>query len=322
VLIVDDEEPNRLLLKRILATDGISSIAVADGEAALAFIHETPPDLVLLDVVLPGLDGFSVCRRIKQLAETRLIPVVLVTGLANRHDRIQGIDVGADDFITKPVDLHELRARVRSLLRIKSYTDELDSADAIINSLALTIEARDEYTEGHCERLARYAVALGWQLRLVDAEIAALDRGGYLHDIGKISIPDAVLRKPGPLTDEEVELMKQHPVVGDRLCGELRSLRLVRQIVRHHHELRDGSGYPDGLRGDQIPLIAQIVGIVDVYDALTTKRPYREPMSSEAACAELKADVTRGHRRGDLVDVFIELNRSGAFGTPVAVRQT
>lgn len=162
------------------------------------------------------------------------------------------------------------------LLRIKGYTDDLDSAASVIMSLGLTIEARDPTTDGHCQRLARYASDLGRRLGLSEAEISALERSGFLHDLGKVGIPDAVLLKPGPLTREEYELIKQYTIIGDRLCGELRSLRAVRPIVRHHHERLDGSGYPDGLRDDAVPLLAQIMGIVDPW-------PYFFRLSGKAA---------------------------------------
>jgi putative two-component system response regulator len=192
------------------------------------------------------------------------------------------------------------------LLRIKGYTDELDSAESVIVSLALTIEARDSTTEGHCQRLAQYASGLGLALGLNEDDLSALARGGFLHDVGKIGIPDAVLLKRGPLTHDEYELIKQHPVVGERLCGELRSLRKVRPIVRHHHERLDGSGYPDGLRGDAIPLLAQIIGVVDVFDALTTDRPYRAAMPIAVAAEELRSEVARGWRRESLVATFLD----------------
>ena len=311
VLVVEDDEANLALLVRLLTAQGYRVQGVTDGEAAIATAHRDPPDLVLLDIRLPGIDGFDVCRQIKHTPETRLIPVVLVTGLGAREHRIAGIHAGADDFLTKPFDVEELQARVGSLLRLKRYTDELDSAESVILSLALTIEARDANTEGHCQRLAQYATALGTALQLGTEERAALHRGGYLHDVGKIGIPDNVLLKPTRLTAAEYNLMKEHTVIGDRLCGTLRSLRLVRPIVRHHHELLDGSGYPDALRGDDIPLLAQIVGIADTYDAITTDRPYRPARPPALAVEELCLEVTRGLRRPELVEAFIALCRNG-----------
>ncbi len=310
MLVVDDEEVNRRLLSRLLSPDYDVQTA-ADGEEALALVEACDFDVVLLDVRLPGLDGFEVCSRLKKMERTRLVPVVLVTGHAAREHRIRGIHAGADDFLTKPFDSEELYARVASLARLKEYTDELESAEAILRSLALTIDARDPYTDGHCERLAKFAVAVGRELGLTKDELSALTRGGYLHDIGKIGIPDSILLKPTRLTPEEYELMKQHTLIGDRLCGELRSLRLVRAIVRHHHEVLDGTGYPDGLRGDQVPLLAQIVGIVDLFDAVTSSRPYRTAQSREYAISELRGECARGRRNPQLVEPFIALCESG-----------
>ena len=297
-----------MLLTRLLGRD-YDVVTLPDGEEALALLERADVDVVLLDVRLPGLDGFEVCSRLKILPRTRLIPVVLMTGLGAREHRLRGIHVGADDFLTKPFDAEELHARLASLVRLKGYTDDLESAEAILKSLALTIDARDPYTDGHCERLSKLAVALGRSLGLSKDEISALDRGGYLHDIGKIGIPDSVLLKPTRLTPAEFELIKQHTVIGDRLCGELRSLRLVRQIVRHHHEALDGSGYPDGLSGERVPLLAQIVGIVDLYDAVTSSRPYRDALPPDYAYAELRSECVKGRRNPRLVEAFISLSR-------------
>jgi putative two-component system response regulator len=315
ILIVDDTESSARLLKRLLVHDGYRVRLAHDGREALDILAREMPDLVLLDVLMPELDGFETCRRMKQDPSTRLVPVVLVTALTNRTDRIRGLEVGADDFLTKPVNAAELTARVRSLLRIKRITDELDSAESVILSLALTIEARDLNTDGHCQRLARYAVALGSAVGMSEETLAALGRGGFLHDIGKVGIPDAVLLKPTRLTRDEFEVMKQHTVIGDRLCGELRSLRRVRPIVRHHHERLDGSGYPDGLRGGKIPIAAQIMGVVDVFDALTTVRPYKPALPPEHAYEELMREVHRGWRDRELVSVLIRLGRDNQLTT-------
>jgi len=230
-----------------------------------------------------------------------------VTALSDSSDRVRGLEVGADDFVSKPVNVAELTARVRSLLRIKRYTDELDSAESVIVSLALTIEARDAATDGHCQRLAHSAVRLGAALGLGEEDLSALTRGGFLHDIGKVGIPDAILLKPSKLTAQEYALMQQHTVIGDRLCGELRSLRCVRPIVRHHHEHLDGSGYPDGLKGDTVPLLAQIIGVVDVFDALTSVRPYKAAFPRDRAYEALEREARDGWRDHDLVKMFIGL---------------
>ncbi len=307
VFVADDSPATVGLFHRVLTAKGFEVCAATDGAAALAAILHERPDLVLLDVVMPGLDGFEVCRRLKAMPETRLLPVVLVTGLNDRDTRLAGIEAGADDFLTKPVDVHELVARVRSLVRLKRYTDALDSAESVIRSLALTIEARDPYTIGHCERLAAYAVALGQRLGLEADELRALEQGGYLHDLGKIAIPDALLLKAGPLTAAEFEVMRRHTLVGDALCGELQSLRRVRPILRSHHERYDGSGYPNGLRGDDIPLLAQIMGIVDVYDALTTARPYKPAWPIARAFEELRQEARAGRFQAELVRAFLDL---------------
>ena len=316
ILVVDDTPANVDLLRGLLSRERYSVCTAVDGEAALSAVAAHAPDLILLDVMMPKLDGFEVCRRLKQDPATRLTPIVLLTSLQEREDKIQGINAGADDFLTKPVNAQELRARVRSLVRLKRYTDDLDSAESVIFSLAATIEARDPYTQGHCQRLARYAVALGAHRDLPDDDLAALHRGGLLHDVGKVCVPDGVLLKPGPLTADEFVVMQRHTVVGDTILGNLRSLRPVRPIVRHHHERLDGSGYPDGLRGDAIPLLAQIVGLVDVYDALMTDRPYRHALPAETVYAELLAEAAKGWRDRTLVEDLIVLGRSGRLEQP------
>jgi putative two-component system response regulator len=306
VLIVDDTAANCRLLAALLTPDAYDVRTAADGVDALRVIRADPPDLVLMDIMMPGVDGFQACRALKQDPSTWLIPVVLFTSLDETTSRLRSIEAGADDFIAKPINAPELRARVRSLLRIKQHTDALDSAQSVMVSLAMTIEARDGTTAGHCQRLASYASALGLALGLDDEDTAALMRGGYLHDLGKVAIADAVLLKPGPLSADEFARIKQHTIIGDRLCGDLRSLQAVRPIVRHHHERLDGSGYPDGLRGDQTPLLAQIMGIVDVFDALTSERPYRGALPFARAAEELQGEVARGWRRGDLVTAFLD----------------
>ena len=311
--MVDDLAANARLLERVLGAEGHSVLTASDGLEGVRLATAELPDLVLMDVRMPRLDGIEACRRLKQAPATRLLPIVLMTGFSEPEDRLRAIEAGADDFLAKPVDQAELKARVRSLVRLKRYTDDLESAESVILSLALTIEARDPHTDGHCQRLATYAQALGGTLGLHDEDLIALRLGGFLHDVGKIAVPDAILLKPGPLTAEEYTVIKQHTIVGDRLCGTLRSLHRVRPIVRHHHELLDGSGYPDGLKGDDIPLLAQIIGVVDVYDAITTTRPYKAEMPAEAAYEFLAEDVARGRRRADLVEALIALGQSGSL---------
>lgn len=274
-----------------------------DDEVLPACVKVTP-DLVLLDLVAPRGHGFDVCRRLKEQPSTRLVPVVIVTAESERHDRLKGIEAGADDFLGKPFDPLELHARIRSLVRMKRYTDELESAEAVILGMGATIEARDPTTQGHCQRLAAYATRVGRALGLDEADLAALERGGFLHDIGKIAVPDRVLLKGGRLDPQESRVMREHPIVGDAICTGLRSLQKVRPIVRHHHERLDGSGYPDGLKNAQVPLLAQIIGIVDVFDALTTDRPYHTAVSHDEALGVVADEASKGWRDRSLVDAF------------------
>jgi putative two-component system response regulator len=310
VLVVDDYEPNLRGLGQLLEHADYTVFAATNGLDALEIVKTERPDVVLLDVLMPGISGLEVCAEIKRNAETRLTPVVLISGTHERGTRVAGLNAGADDFLNKPVDPEELQARVRSLMRLKRVTDDLESAESLFLTLGRIIEARDPCTEGHCERLAHHATALGRHLNLGQADLDALYRGGFLHDIGKIGIPDRVLLKKGRLTRKEYDLMKRHPAIGDELCSTVRSLESVRPIVRHHHERIDGRGYPDGLAGDRIPLLAQIVSVVDVFDALTSDRPYRKALSTAIAHQMLREEARNGWCPEDLVETFIDLHRS------------
>jgi putative two-component system response regulator len=223
VVVADDDLAGRTLLCTILAARGYKVICVADGSEALKLLKTHEIDLVLLDVVMPEAKGFQICQEMKSKPETRLIPVVLVTGLTSEEDRIQGTLCGADDFLSKPISRQELLARVQSLLRLKKFTDELDNAETVLLSLALSIEAKDPYTEGHCDRLSRHSVRVAETLGLAEHLRVALRRGGLVHDIGKLAVPEHILLKPGPLTQEERKIMERHTVAGERICAPLRS---------------------------------------------------------------------------------------------------
>jgi len=306
ILVADDTESIRLLFDKLLTSDGHEVVSVSDGIDALEAVHHHRPHVILLDVDMPAMDGLEVCRRLKADPATRLTPIVMVTGQSDLSDRLKGIEAGADEFLSKPVHPQELRVRVRSLSRVKHLIDELDSAEAAFVALALAIEARDPSTNGHCERLAQHAVRLGRTLGLGGEDLDALHRGGFLHDVGKVGVPDAVLLKAGPLTADEFAMMKRHTEIGDALCAPLQSLRRVRPIIRGHHERLDGSGYPDRLRGDDVPLLAHIVGIVDVFDALTSLRPYRTALSNDQAGRYLLEQAAAGKFARRYVEAFLD----------------
>jgi putative two-component system response regulator len=316
VLVVDDEPGIRATLRRMLEEEGLEVAEAEDGGAALAALRSASPDVVLLDVILPDLDGFEICRQIKSDPELRLLPVILVTGLGHIEDRVKGIEAGADDFLSKPFERVELLARVRSLLKVKRFTDELERAEHVLLALAQAIEGRDPYTQGHCDRLSRYAGALGRRLGLDDDHVTALERAGVVHDIGKVSISDGVLKKPGPLSSDERNQMKRHPLIGEQICKPLKSFHLVLPIIRHHHERMDGSGYPDQLKGEAIPLTARILSVVDVFDALTTNRPYQTAFSQEEALEEMAKEVAKGWWDPQVFQAFRELIDEEGWNIP------
>jgi putative two-component system response regulator len=304
VLVVDDGPANRELIEACLAGVDCEVQSAAEGLTALAMIETNAPDLVLLDVQMPGMDGYEVCRRIKASPSSRLIPVVMITSLDRTADRVQALESGADDYMSKPVERVELVARVRSALRLKSVYDSLDRAEQVIFALAAAVEAKDPFTEAHTQRVAESARRVGIRLGLSDSELDALYRGGLIHDIGKIGVPDAILLKKGRLDADELARMRAHPVIGASIVSPLRSGADLLPIIRHHHERFDGTGYPDGLRGHQIPRLAGIVAVCDAYDAMVNDRPYRPRRSVDEAVAILAAGAGTQWDRG-VVDAFM-----------------
>lgn len=314
VLVVDDHPASRMTAVALLSVEGYEVYEAESGPVALKSVSETAPDLILLDVMMPGMDGFEVCRRLKQDEQTRLIPVIFITALNDRRSRIKGIEAGGDDFLTKPFDHLELSARVKSLIRQKRLNEDLDHAAQVLFSLARAVESRDPNTGDHCERLVVLSKAFGEYLKLSRSEIRDLMWGSYLHDIGKIAIPDAILLKKGPLTPEEREIMNQHVLIGEQICKPLRTMRGVLPIIRYHHERWDGSGYPEGLQGNNIPYIAQVFQIIDIYDALTSERPYKQPLTPEAALEIIAEETRKGWRNPELIQKFTEFIRSQNLG--------
>jgi putative two-component system response regulator len=307
ILVVDDYPQSAELLRDLLSSRGYRIVAVAHAADAEAEIRRNPPDLILLDVIMPGKSGYQLCRELKEDPATRLIPIVMITGLSDRQDRVKGIEAGADDFLSKPISPEELFARVSSLLKLKEFTDELETAESVLCTLGRSVEARDPYTEGHCERLSQYAADLGRHLGLDEESIVALKRGGYLHDLGKIKVPDDILKKGSNLTPAEWEIMKLHPVTGETICRPLKSLRLVLPIIRYHHEHSDGSGYPDGLHQGEIPVLPRILQVVDVYDALRTVRPYKPALTHEQAALTMREEAHSGLWDQELVAEFFRM---------------
>lgn len=294
VLIVDDDAVNIELLSELLGSENIEVFTASDGAESLAKFAQIAPDLVLMDINMPVMTGLDACGRLKANPDTRLVPVVLITAQTAAEDRLRGILAGADDFLTKPIDRAQLIARVRSLISLKLYTDELERAETVLFALAKSIEGKDPYTQGHCERISYHSEQLAKRLDLSNDALSALRCAGTVHDIGKVAVPDAILLKPARLEPHEMEIMKTHPVVGEGICAPLKSFRNVLPIIRHHHEKMNGTGYPDGLKGEAIPVTARVLQIVDVYDALTTERPYKKAMPPAAALETMEKEVAMG----------------------------
>lgn len=306
ILVVDDHAASRMAAVAVLAMEGYEVIEADSGFTAVELVAQKAPDLILLDVMMPEMDGFQVCQLLKQNEHTRLIPIIFISGLNDRRSRIRGIEVGADDFLSKPFDRLELTARVKSLVTQKRLNQELDHAEQVLFSIARAIESRDPKTGDHCERLVKFGKAFGEYLNLTRNQIRDLMWGGYLHDIGKVAIPDAVLLKTGKFTAQEWDIMKQHVLIGEKICQPLRNIRGVIPIIRHHHERWDGSGYPDGLVGEDIPYLAQVFQMIDIFDALISERPYKRAFTLEEAKALMAEETALGWRNPRLMQQFTE----------------
>src|SRR5579884_328549 len=307
ILIVDDVDLNRRLLKAILKAANYRIFEAKRPSAALAILEREKIDLVVVDLVIPEMPGPEFARMLKNDRRTQLIPILMTTSVQGTENEVAGIESGADEFLLKPLQPSIVRSRVRAMLRNKALIDSLEEAETILFALAQSVEHRDKYTGMHCERLASYSIALGRALGLPRQDQLALYRGGYLHDIGKIGIPDAILFKRGLLTDEEWQVMRLHTVKGEEICKPMKSLAPVLPIIRSHHEKWDGTGYPDGLSGEEIPLLARILQVADIYDALTTARPYKKALSHAEASRLMMEEVERGWRDAELVSLFLEM---------------
>ena len=318
ILIVDDSPQNVQLLEAYLAAAGYEVAAAFDGTEALQKLEgEEPPDLIILDVMMPGLNGYQVCEEIKNHHDTHRIPVMMLTALSEIDDKVKGFEAGADEFLSKPVDKLELLLRVKSLLRTKHLNEDLENARDVIYTLALAIEANDPYTRGHSERVAQYAASIAAHMNLTEEQIDVIRNAGILHDIGKIGISEVILQKPGPLTDAELIAVQDHPAIGERICKPLRSANLLLTVIRHHQERFDGDGYPDRLAGDQIPIEARIISVADAYDAMTSPRPYRPPMSQRQVMGTLRREAGKQWDPA-VVKAFLEIIDSERELSPYA----
>jgi putative two-component system response regulator len=304
ILVIEDLEHINKLICSYLENEGYLVFAASNGKEGLKLFKKHFPDLVITDVVMPEKNGYDVCRQIKSNERTRLVPVVLLTSLDDNESYIKGMDVGADDFLIKPINKFLFLARINSLLRVKKLNDKLDNSWNLLFSLARVVEAKDKTTEDHTQRVGDLSKKFGEYLNLSDEESDTLYKGGVLHDIGKIGIPDVILNKSGKLTPAEYEMMKKHTTIGKEICEPLQSMNDVIDIVLYHHEKWDGSGYPKGLKGKKIPLFAQIVSISDYYDAITSHRQYRKSFSKDAAVKHLLSEQNKSFD-SKLVDIFI-----------------
>lgn len=307
ILIVDDIDLNRRLLRGILKVMPYRILEAKRPSAAFSVLDMEKVDLIVVDMVLPEMSGMEFCHVVKSDRRTQLIPILMLTSIQGIENEVAGLESGADDFLLKPLRPALVRTRLSTMLRHKALVDSLEEAETILFALAQSVEHRDRYTGMHCERLASYSIALAHALGLPKHEQLALFRGGYLHDIGKISIPDSILFKRGLLTEEEWEIMRQHTTRGEDICRPMKTLAPVLPIIRSHHERWDGSGYPDGLAGEDIPLLARVMQVADIYDALTTARPYKPAFSHDRAVAIMLEESRRGWRDPELVPLFAEV---------------
>jgi putative two-component system response regulator len=312
ILVVEDDPATAQLLRQVLIAEGHQITTAGDGAEALGLLAEQPPDLLLLDLDLPVLNGYEVCRQIKDNPVTRLIPIIIITGRPASEAKVRSWELGADDFLTKPFRCFEVAARCRSLLRVKRLIDELDSAEAVVFAFARAVEAKSPYTHGHAERVREYALLLAAHVGLPSEEWELLAKGALLHDIGKISVPDAILDKQGPLTPAEFDKVKQHTVQGAHIVEPLRSIRGVTPLIRWHHERCDGRGYPDGLNADKIPLAVRILSVADVYDSLSSRRPYRPAIPNDRCLEILGNDARSGGLDPELVRSFCQIMVAGS----------
>jgi putative two-component system response regulator len=307
ILVVDDVRSNLELMEAVFEKEGFKVFTALGSDSAMDIFSRYPVDLAVLDVMMPGVDGFELCSRLKEISGKRFFPIILLTALNDRQSKIKGIVSGADDFISKPFDTYELIMKIKSLLKLKTLNEELDHSESIILTLAVAMEARDPYTKGHSTRVSGLSADFVSFLGLSEKDEKEMKKAGILHDIGKICLSESLLRKPGPLTKEEVEMFKKHTVLGEELCQPLVSMRKILPAIRNHHERWDGTGFPDGLAGKDIPIMARILSIVDTFDAMVSVRPYRDRRSTKVALETMKAEQYSGQWDSELLGYFLDM---------------
>lgn len=307
ILIVDDIQSNLELMEAVFLKEGFRVYTALGSDAAIEIFEQYPVDLAVLDVMMPGMDGFELCRRFKDLSGKRFFPVILLTALTDRKSRITGIESGADDFISKPFDTSELITKIKSLLKLKALQEELDHSENIIMTLAVAMEAKDPYTKGHSTRVSKLSVDFVSFLDLSNKDKEEMKKAGVLHDIGKICLSESLLHKAGPLTEEEAEAIKRHAVLGEEICRPLVSMRRILPGIRHHHERWDGRGFPDGIAREEIPIMARILSIADSFDAIISVRPYRDRRSIKTALEIMKSERYKGQWDPELLGYFLEM---------------
>ena len=307
ILIVDADEASRRSAREALGDVEHEILEASTTSEAIAAISLHRVDLVLIDFAAPELGAIEFCRMLKKASATQFLPVFVTAASDDLENEVRAIEAGADEFFIAPLRPRAFRARVQASLRHKAMIDSLDDSETVLFSLAQSVEERDPALGQHCQRLALMAAAMGVALGLPAPDVLALQRGGYLHDIGKVAIPDYILFKPGALTDEEWEIMKSHAERGERICSNMRSLAPVLPIIRNHHEKWNGTGYPDGLKGEEIPLLARILQLPDIYDALTTARPYKRALTPDESLHVIREESAKDWRDPRLVEVFADI---------------
>ena len=307
ILAVGDQDAHLTELRSLLDIEEWRVLTARTGEKALETLHRSPVDLVILNSDLPDISGAEFCRKIWDNPRLELTPVLILSDLHTTEHEIACIQAGADAYMTRPYHPEALCARVSLLLRRKAVVNRLEESEGILLGLAQAVEQRDNITAGHCDRLAALCVAMGMAMQLPAKSLLALHRGGYLHDIGKIGMPDSILFKKGPLNQEEWRIMRTHTIKGEGICQPMKCLAPVLPIIRSHHERWDGSGYPDGLAGQDIPLLARVLQFADIYDALTSARSYKAAMISSDALSIMQEETNRGWHDPELMRLFLRL---------------